>query len=111
MTVTVVERELRINGQAHLLAFPICDAFQLGPVILVMFDPDSDPKKFGQFQNVIALDVEGNVVWEADLPTSNTGDRYYRVASRDPLTLNSTQSYDVILDPTSGRILDRRFTK
>jgi len=111
MTITFVERELRIDGQPHILAFPIDEAFQHGSLVVVVFAPDSDPKKFGQFHNVIAVDCEGNKVWEADLPTSNTGDRYYRVANREPLTLNSTQSFDVVLDPATGRIIEKVFTK
>ena len=111
MTVSFVERELTIDGATHVLEFPIDEAFDHGSVVIVFFAPDSGPKRFGQFHNVIAVDRQGNKVWEADLPTSNTGDRYYNIASRDPLTLYSTQSYDVVLDAATGRILEKRFTK
>ena len=111
MTVSFIERELRIDEQVHVLEFPIDVAFEHGGLVIVLFAPDSNLKKFGQFHNVIAVDRDGLLVWEAELPTSNTGDRYYKIANRDPLTLYSTQSYDVFLDPASGRIIEKRFTK
>jgi hypothetical protein len=111
MTISFVERELRIDGLTHVLEFPIDDAFEHEDLVIVFFAPDSNPKKFGQFHNVVAVDRNGNRVWEADLPTSNTGDRYYKIANRSPLTLYSTQSYDVVLDPASGHIIEKRFTR
>ena len=111
MTVSFIERELRIDEHVHVLEFPIDEAFEHGGLVIVLFAPDSNLKKFGQFHNVIAVDRHGHMVWEAELPTSNTGDRYYKIANRDPLTLYSTQSYDVVLDSASGRIIEKRFTK
>ena len=72
MTVSFIERELRIDEQVHVLEFPIDVAFEHGGLVIVLFAPDSNLKKFGQFHNVIAVDRDGLLVWEAELPTSNT---------------------------------------
>jgi hypothetical protein len=111
MNISFVARELHLDGTTHILEFPIEEAFEQGSLVIVFFAPDSDPKRFGQFHNVIAVDRRGWKVWEADLPTSNTGDRYYKIATRDPLTLYSTQSYDVVVDSATGRIIEKTFTK
>lgn len=77
------------RGDRQKLPHTIDDAFEWDNLV-VMFDPDSDPNKFGQFANIFGVSRAGQVVWKAELPTSNTGDRYYKIAARDPLTAYST---------------------
>lgn len=93
------------------MEFPIADAFQHGTLAIVLFAPDSDLRNYGQFRNVVAVDREGNLVWTAELPTTTTGDCYYKIGKRDPLTLYSTQSYDVVVNAETGRIIEKTFTK
>lgn len=111
MIITFVERELRIDGVAYDLAHPIDDAFVHDDVVIVLFDPDSRFRRFGQFHNLIAIDRVGQLRWEAELPTSTTGDRYYKLASRDPIVAYSTQSFDCVIDAQTGRIVTKTFTK
>jgi hypothetical protein len=111
MSVSFVDRELRIGEQVHVLEFPIDEAFECGRLVIILFSPDSNRRKFGQFHNVVAVDHDGNTVWRAELPTSSTGDRYYKIVRHDPLKVYSTQSYDVVLDSETGRILESKFTK
>ena len=73
--------------------------------------PDADPRRYGTFRNVVALDRGGRQVWVAETPTTSTGDCYYHIASAKPLIAYSTQSFDCTIDPTSGRITEQVFTK
>lgn len=111
MRVTFLERELFIEGIRYEMQFPIDDAFEQGGSVVVLFDPDSPVESYRPFHNLVSVDSEGRVRWEAELPTSNPGDRYYKISSREPLIAYSTQSYDCVIDPSTGRILSKEFTK
>jgi|HubBroStandDraft_1064217.scaffolds.fasta_scaffold04103_8 hypothetical protein len=111
MIINFVERQLSIEGVQHQLTFPIDDAFEYNGMVIVLFDPDSPAEDFRPFHNLIAVDPSGQQKWEAELPTSSPGDRYYRISSKNPLTVYSAQSYDCVIDPSTGRIVTKTFTK
>jgi hypothetical protein len=111
MRVRFVERELFIEDIRHELQFPIDDAFEQGGLVVVLFDPDSPADSYRPFHNLVAVDSDGRVRWEAELPTSNPGDRYYKISSHEPLVAYSTQSYDCVIDISTGRIVSKEFTK
>jgi hypothetical protein len=78
---------ITIGNRSIEMEYPIHDAFLLGSKIIVLFDPDAYTEKFGQFPNLVALTFEGRKIWTAELPTHDSGDRYYLVASscfKDP---------------------------
>ena len=102
--VVVGDRRIR-------LTHPADDAFTLDDLLIVLYAPSSESGKVGQFANLVALNKGGDLVWTAELPTTQTGDCYYRVTSRLPLVANSVMSYVCTLDPTTGRIIDREFVK
>jgi hypothetical protein len=106
-----VERELFIDGTRHEMPYPIDYAIEYGDSVVILFDPDSADEGNGRFHNLVAVDRSGKVRWTADLPTADPGDRYYKIASNDPLTAYSVRSYDCVIDQSSGRILERTFTK
>jgi len=109
--IRYVERELFIDGRRYEMPHPIDDAIEYEGSVIVLFDPDSADEGSGRFHNLVAVDRSGRVEWTAELPTDDPGDRYYRIASSDPLTAYSVRSYDCVIDRTSGHILDRTFTK
>jgi hypothetical protein len=111
MKIRFVERELFIDGIRHELRFPIVDAFEHDGMVVVLFDPDSPADSFRPFHNLVAVDSDARLKWEAELPTSNPGDRYYRISSREPLLVYSAQSYDCVIDISTGRIVRKEFTK
>ena len=111
MTVRFIERDLFIDDNRYELPYPIDDSIEYIDLVIVLFSPDSAPKNYGQFHNLVALDRSGQLQWEAQLPTSNTGDRYYKIASKEPLVVYSTQSYDCTISPQTGGILAKVFTK
>jgi hypothetical protein len=111
MNVRFIERELFVDGRRHELPYPIDDAVEYEEIVVILFDPDSATEDYGPFHNLIAIDSSGRTMWEADLPTSNPGDRYYKISSKEPFVVYSTESYDCVIDLSTGHIINRTFTK
>jgi hypothetical protein len=104
-------KSIFINGGVVDVAHPVSDAFLADGKVIILFDPDSYNAKFGQFQNLIALSPEGVVLWAAELPTTISSDRYYRIVSRVPLLADSTQSFECEIDLSTGKIQQKSFFK
>jgi hypothetical protein len=111
MNVRFLERTLQIDDVKRELEHPIDDIAIQEDVVIVLYDPDSFAEANGRFHNLVALDLDGRLKWTAQLPTSNPGDRYYEIGSKEPLTVYSTQSFDCVIDVTTGRIIAKTFTK
>jgi len=62
-------------------------------------------------KNLVCLDLSGKRLWEAEFPEPGKPDYYYEIGSRQPLVAYSLSSYDVELDPETGAILSKEFTK
>jgi hypothetical protein len=104
-------RKLSINGTTHELEYPIAKAIQKEGQIFVLYDPDSFTAKTGQFRNVIAIGLDGTIHWRAELPTTTTGDRYYRIALNGSLQAASIFSEVCELNMATGQILRRELVK
>jgi len=105
-------RTLRTGeGESINLDYPVIDAFQLGDRIIVLLDPDSYGSNFGQFRNLLALTVDGERLWTAELPTTMSNDTYYRISSRCPLIADTLSSYACEIDQSSGKIRNKTFFK
>jgi hypothetical protein len=105
-------RTLDIDGKEHLLEYPILGFLRCRDRVVVLFDPDADDKAFGQFRNLVGLGVDGSLLWRAELPTSTSGDCYYRMEMRNgKLLAFSVYSYVCTLDPKDGTIVERQFVK
>lgn len=86
-----------------VLPTPSSDAF------LVLLRYDRGPTT--AFRNLLRLQPDGAVVWQAELPDRGY-DAYTDVEWRNHvLTAFSWSGFLVVLDPDSGRILSTRFTK
>jgi hypothetical protein len=76
----------------------------------VLSIPDSDDKivmmqYLAPFQNVFRCQIDGTIVWQAELPTSS-GDVYTNIAWKDgQLTAFSRSCVSVILDVKTGQII------
>jgi hypothetical protein len=100
-----------INDKTFELEYPIDTTVVVDEKVIVLFDPDSYTSKFGQFQNLIALDVEGHEIWRAELPTNESGDCYYMISEVKPLKASSWKSYECQIDTDTGKIVDMVFYK
>ena len=102
---------LSINGEDHLLDFQIYEMSIYNDQVVVLFHPDEGLNMQGQFPNLVCFAFDGHKKWTADLPTSNNGDVYYKIVSKNPLIVNSMQSYQCQIDIGTGKILKRDFYK
>ncbi|MGI4851120.1 MAG: hypothetical protein ACRYGR_04200 [Janthinobacterium lividum] len=77
MMIEFDEKILNINEKKFDFEFPIKKVIQFNDIYLILLDPDSNMRKFGQFPNLLGLDYNKGIIWRAELPTTVTGDCYY----------------------------------
>jgi hypothetical protein len=111
ITVSHSGNTVEIDGKSIALDYPVKEAFVVGGLVVVLFDPDANLGKQGQFRNLVALRQTGELAWIAEFPTSKASDVYYRVSSRQPLKVASFSSYECEIAPQTGRILSKTFFK
>jgi hypothetical protein len=92
------------DGKAITMDHPIREAFAVDRVIIVLLDPDADLGRQEQYRNLLAVNVDGEILWRADLPTDRRSDVYWRIASKSPLVASSFSSYDCEIDLRTGKI-------
>ncbi len=109
--VTLLGNTVLVGDRRFELPHPADDAFVLADRLVVLYSPSSESGKVGQFPNLVAFSEDGDLVWIAELPTTQTGDCYYRVVSRQPLVANSVRSFQCTIDPDSGRLVSKEFMK
>jgi hypothetical protein len=103
--------KLEVDGQSIETEYPIADAFEASGLVVVRYDPDVYTDSFGQFPNLVAFQFDGTKAWTAQLPTNGSGDRYHTISSRAPIVVQSFSCFACEIDPDTGRIVARRFTK
>ena len=109
--IAYTKNRLEIDGETWTLEFSVLDAFEFCDGIIVLFHPDEGIKMSGQFANLVCLAKTGEKKWVAELPTVKSADAYYRISSREPLVVNSFCSYRCEIDLSTGKIIQKRFTK
>jgi hypothetical protein len=109
--ISYENQTLTVDGQAHQLEHRILDAIEYDDRVVVLFDPNAHVEKFGQFRNRIAISRHGTRLWVAELPTSTSGDRYYRIVRENSLRASSIYSLVCEIDPATGQILAKEFVK
>ena len=107
LPITFLGSEIVVGDAKITAPHPVVYAAALGSRVVVLYDPDSRLEKFGQFNNLVALTHAGEEIWEAELPTTMSGDSYYEVVSVSPLRARSVKSYECVIDPGTGRSLRR----
>lgn len=111
INVSYLGNTVEIDGRCITLDYPVKEAFVMGGLVVVLFDPDANLGKRGQFRNLLALHQTGEVAWVAELPTTQASDVYCSVSSRQPLKFYSFSSYECDIAPDSGRIISKSFFK
>ena len=93
------------------------DGYDVGKVLAVS-DPDRcvaflEPRLMKRpFPNLVCVDANGSVVWRAELPDHSGDDIYVDAEVRSGfLVAFSWLCYRVTIDPFSGEITSRLFTK
>ena len=85
LNATPGQKRLEIDGKVLETPFPVEKAWLDGGYVIVLFDPESNMRKFGQFPNLVAYSPDGREIWKAELPTHESGDCYLRIVSERPL--------------------------
>lgn len=108
-----IENEsLRLGDMRIDFDYPIEKVLPYKGIYLVLLDPNSHKKKWGQFPNLFGVSPIIGILWKAELPTTNTGDSYHSVEIiNDKINAYSWCSYECFIDPNTGRIIERNFTK
>lgn len=79
---------------------------------IVLYDMDSNIRKWGQFPNIICLNSKGEKIWIVELPTTDTGDSYCQMEFKNnELWAYSNCSYICKINPENGKIIEKIFTK
>lgn len=82
--------------------------------VVVLLDPEQRPDEVMQwhpFRNVLRVDPSGQIVWHAGLMRSETAAKCWLGVEFDGALRAWTYSYECVLDPVTGRIVDSTFTK
>ncbi|MGH7884803.1 MAG: hypothetical protein ACRENO_03800 [Thermodesulfobacteriota bacterium] len=103
---------LYINNKDVVCPQKIIKVFELKDLIIVFLDPDAETNKKMKYKNLMAYNINGELVWKAELPESNMiNDAYWKVYSSYPLRANSFSSYECEIDINTGKILKATFYK
>jgi hypothetical protein len=95
------------DGRAVLTALFVPESDDA--IVLLDADTPGAPKSD---RNLVRCRVDGSVVWRAELPDPSGPDAYTEVTwAKAGLLGNSWSCYLVRLDPMTGRILEKTFTK
>ena len=101
--------EITVSGRSWRVDFPVQDARLIRHAVVVLYDYSSGPRY--QFANLEAFDLEGQKLWTAETPTTESSEAYVSIESADPLVVTSFTAFRWTIDPETGKILEREFTK
>ena len=110
-SISFLGTRLNVGDASWEVTHPILQAFVIDMKVIVLYDPDSYRESFGQFPNLVAFTLDGEQIWTAELPTHESGDRYYRAYLSDGLNADSWKSFSCKIDESSGKILSKVFYK
>jgi outer membrane protein assembly factor BamB len=94
------------------LGHPATDVLPLsgGDRAAVLLDFGSMPS--GPARNLICLAEDGEIVWQAALPTDSRTDAFVSVdLVRNQIIAHSWTGFRTAIDPKTGKIIDRTFEK
>ncbi|HEX8492499.1 MAG TPA: hypothetical protein VF658_06630 [Pyrinomonadaceae bacterium] len=111
INVSFSGNSLAVDERSWQVEYPVLQTFALGEKIIVLYDPDAQMEKFGQFPNLVAFNSAGEKLWVAQLPTNESGDCYWRIYFEDGLMADSFKSFSCRIDEASGKIKSRVFYK
>jgi hypothetical protein len=67
---------------------------------------------YREIYNLFRISPSMDILWKAELPTTNTGDSYHSLdIVNDKIRAYSWCSYECFIDPKTGKIIEKIFTK
>jgi len=92
------------------LSCPVLDAHQIGDRVVVVFDYASFPKGH-QAKNLVAYDLNRNLLWVAEHPTTDDTDTYVKITQETPLKAWNFACFVCEIDIETGKLVRAQFTK
>jgi hypothetical protein len=92
------------------LGRPVLDAHQVRDRIVIVFDYMSFPRH-QQAKNLMAYDLNRNLLWVAEHPTKEIADTYVNIFEETPLKASNFAGYLCEIDIETGKLLNAEFTK
>jgi outer membrane protein assembly factor BamB len=112
-TITATDASGAVVWTGRPLGARVVDIAVLGAIGAVIALLDYMEMGSGPAKNLIRIDREGTVVWQAPLPTSELSDAYvdFSLDSEGLVSANSWSGWRVRLDAASGEIIEKLFAK
>jgi hypothetical protein len=110
-TIVVSERVLYLDGAPVPTRYPVVAACHTDGHVIVLYDSAADARRWGTFRNLASVSADGAERWLADTAETTTGDHFTGIKSCDPRGAFAFSGYDCRLDPKTGRIVEKVFTK
>jgi hypothetical protein len=104
-------QQINIGNIAFNVEYRIKEAVLINDRVIVLYDPDAAPSPYGQFNNLVAYDLNGNKLWIAEHPTNDSGDHYTAISTSLPLTVHNWEGFECAIDPISGKVAQKIFIK
>jgi hypothetical protein len=105
-----VQHHVSVRDVQWDLGRPVLDAHQIDDKVVLVFDYMSFPKG-EQAKNLMAYDLERNLLWVAEHPTKEAADTYVEIVDENPLKAWNFACYLCEIDIQTGRLLHAEFTK
>ena len=111
MKLRFVDTRVEWDGGHLDLPTPIKEAIRIGKHILVIHDPTAYPSQ-QPTPNLVAYTTNGERLWTAENLTQNSAtDAYVNFCSEDPLWVGNFMGFNCKIDPQTGKLIEKVFTK
>jgi hypothetical protein len=105
------DRRVEIDGGHLDLPLPVKEAVRIGDRIFVIHDYMAYPLR-QPAPNLVAYSTAGEHIWSAPTLTQTSAtDAYTNFISEDPLWVGNFMGFNCRIDPQTGALLERVFTK
>jgi hypothetical protein len=111
MKLRVSGKTVEWEGGRLTFSIPVQEAAQIGERIVVIHDYTAYPRGRAA-PNLVAYSLAGEQLWVAEnLGILGSSDAYVGFLSEEPLWVYNFAGYQCRIDPETGRLLEREFTK
>lgn len=104
-------RSLLIGSKTIEQRAKVIDARENCGLIVVFLDGDEKELRKERFQNIRAYTLDGQLAWDADLPSEHPADAYWSISFGNPIVAMSFSSHKCEIDPKTGKIVRAEFYK
>lgn len=103
-----------VDGTNIRVPYDVLDAFAHKNTVMILMNPDEFVKKTKgrkNLKNLVAYDVSGKWLWDAEFPDDSRANYYWNISSKVPLVVYSFSSNECEIDLNTGKILKVDFYK